>query len=224
MSFSGLPSSLVQELVAEVTETQLPTISNGVLLIPYHYLIIVWSLFKVYKITEDVVPALLNSFWLLFTLQIGYAYLISWLSPQKKKKKVNLLYMMASMVISIASSVPFFVVLILFGAPVLSLQWQTYLLSLHVALMSTFPLLIAFTFLEHDNFHEYITSLIKQFSVKHEIYCSAVGVMVGTWLGCFPIPLDWDRDWQTWPITLLVGGYLGGALGGVIALLYKLIF
>lgn len=32
---------------------------------------------------------------------------------------------------------------------------------------------------------------------------------VGAWLGAIPIPLDWDRDWQKWPVTIVVGAYLG---------------
>ena len=24
-----------------------------------------------------------------------------------------------------------------------------------------------------------------------------------------PIPLDWDRDWQKWPVTIVTGAYLG---------------
>lgn len=28
------------------------------------------------------------------------------------------------------------------------------------------------------------------------IQVSAVSSIVGAWVGAFPIPLDWDRDWQ----------------------------
>lgn len=24
-----------------------------------------------------------------------------------------------------------------------------------------------------------------------------------------PIPLDWDREWQKWPVTIVTGTYLG---------------
>ena len=24
-----------------------------------------------------------------------------------------------------------------------------------------------------------------------------------------PIPLDWDRDWQKWPVTIVTGSYIG---------------
>lgn len=48
-----------------------------------------------------------------------------------------------------------------------------------------------------------------------------MGTCIGAWLGAVPIPLDWDREWQKWPVTILCGmygGYLVGKLiGGTIA-------
>lgn len=38
---------------------------------------------------------------------------------------------------------------------------------------------------------------------------SAIGSVLGAWFGAWPIPLDWDRWWQTWPITCVVGSMLG---------------
>lgn len=40
-----------------------------------------------------------------------------------------------------------------------------------------------------------------------------VGAFVGAWLGAVPIPLDWDREWQQWPVTIVVGVYLGYLIG-----------
>jgi phosphatidylinositol glycan class F len=40
-----------------------------------------------------------------------------------------------------------------------------------------------------------------------------VGAFVGAWLGAVPIPLDWDREWQKWPVTIVTGIYLGYVLG-----------
>uniref|UniRef100_A0A8C2D4D2 Phosphatidylinositol glycan anchor biosynthesis, class F n=1 Tax=Cyprinus carpio TaxID=7962 RepID=A0A8C2D4D2_CYPCA len=39
--------------------------------------------------------------------------------------------------------------------------------------------------------------------------------VIGAWLGAFPIPLDWDRPWQVWPISCTLGattGFLTGLL------------
>jgi len=42
-----------------------------------------------------------------------------------------------------------------------------------------------------------------------------LGACVGAWLGAIPIPLDWDRNWQRWPVTVVVGMYAGVAIGKV---------
>ena len=43
-----------------------------------------------------------------------------------------------------------------------------------------------------------------------------VGCLVGGWLGAVPMALDWDRDWQAWPIPVVTGAYLGWAVGRVV--------
>jgi phosphatidylinositol glycan class F len=43
----------------------------------------------------------------------------------------------------------------------------------------------------------------------------AMGALVGAWVGAIPIPLDWDREWQKWPVTIICGMYTGAVLGKV---------
>lgn len=45
------------------------------------------------------------------------------------------------------------------------------------------------------------------------LYCSTIGSLVGAWSGALPIPLDWDRPWQVWPITCVLGNLAGYLLG-----------
>lgn len=49
-----------------------------------------------------------------------------------------------------------------------------------------------------------------------EAFGGLVGACVGAWLGAVPIPLDWDREWQKWPVTILCGIYAGYAVGKLI--------
>ena len=42
-----------------------------------------------------------------------------------------------------------------------------------------------------------------------EVWGGMVGVLLGAWLGAVPIPLDWDREWQKWPVTIVTGAYAG---------------
>lgn len=46
-----------------------------------------------------------------------------------------------------------------------------------------------------------------------ELMGAAMGTMVGAWAGAVPIPLDWDREWQKWPVTVVAGAYVGWAVG-----------
>jgi len=46
-----------------------------------------------------------------------------------------------------------------------------------------------------------------------ELLGAAMGTIVGAWTGAIPIPLDWDREWQKWPVTVVTGAYLGWAVG-----------
>ncbi len=46
----------------------------------------------------------------------------------------------------------------------------------------------------------------------------AAGAVVGAWLSCAAIPLDWDRPWQRFPVPPTVGAVLGHAAGTLLAL------
>jgi phosphatidylinositol glycan class F len=49
-----------------------------------------------------------------------------------------------------------------------------------------------------------------------EVYGMTLGAVVGAWMGAVPIPLDWDREWQKWPVTIIVGLYIGAVVGKVL--------
>lgn len=46
-----------------------------------------------------------------------------------------------------------------------------------------------------------------------EVFGAALGCVLGAWLGAVPIPLDWDREWQKWPVTVITGGFGGYVIG-----------
>ena len=49
---------------------------------------------------------------------------------------------------------------------------------------------------------------------------SAFGACVGAWFGALPIPLDWDRAWQKWPVSVVRGMTLGHLVGATMAIVY----
>lgn len=46
-----------------------------------------------------------------------------------------------------------------------------------------------------------------------EVFGAAFGCALGAWLGAVPIPLDWDREWQKWPVTVVTGAFGGYVVG-----------
>ncbi|KAM5578507.1 hypothetical protein ABKV19_008691 [Rosa sericea] len=45
--------------------------------------------------------------------------------------------------------------------------------------------------------------------VDFMICLPAHGVVIGAWFGAWPVPLDWERPWQEWPICVSYGAITG---------------
>ncbi|KAL9132150.1 MAG: hypothetical protein Q9217_000084 [Psora testacea] len=95
-------------------------------------------------------------------------------------------------------------ILILFGAPLITHGWHNFLCATHVSLLGVLPLFYVYG-VDARMWRE-ISGACLPFD---EVWGATVGTLVGAWLGAVPIPLDWDRDWQTWPVTIVTGAYLG---------------
>ncbi|XP_021735360.1 phosphatidylinositol-glycan biosynthesis class F protein-like [Chenopodium quinoa] len=51
--------------------------------------------------------------------------------------------------------------------------------------------------------------------VEYMVCLPAHGVIIGSWFGAWPMPLDWERPWQEWPICVAYGALLGYLIGVV---------
>ncbi|KAK7205276.1 GPI biosynthesis protein family Pig-F-domain-containing protein [Myxozyma melibiosi] len=103
------------------------------------------------------------------------------------------------------------IIFLLFGAPVTIAVPETFLLSAHTSLLMLFPLLCTIP-LDAVSW----TQAVALRGPWTASYVAAIGTVVGAWLGAVPIPLDWDREWQRWPTTVVAGAYLGNAVGKVV--------
>lgn len=45
--------------------------------------------------------------------------------------------------------------------------------------------------------------------VDYMICLPAHGVVIGAWFGAWPVPLDWERPWQEWPVCVSYGAIAG---------------
>ncbi|KAJ0436458.1 putative GPI biosynthesis protein Pig-F [Helianthus annuus] len=55
------------------------------------------------------------------------------------------------------------------------------------------------------------TKLIE--SIDYMICMPAYGAVIGAWFGAWPMPLDWERTWQEWPICVTYGAIIGYLVG-----------
>ena len=101
-------------------------------------------------------------------------------------------------------------IVICFGAPLLSDQIKTALFVTGLCLQSIWPIIL----IEGPNL-ERILQIIQGKDLDHLgriLKQNAFGAVSGAWLGAIPIPLDWDRPWQVWPLTCVLGCFLSSLL------------
>ncbi|KAK1754483.1 glycosylphophatidylinositol anchor phosphoethanolamine transferase [Echria macrotheca] len=116
-----------------------------------------------------------------------------------------------SLVLSVLAIPPLYIAFVCFGAPLYTLVAHTGLCAAHLAVLSLFPL-----FYVHGVDGGAWRAVGAFQAPFDEVFGGFVGAFVGAWLGAVPIPLDWDRDWQRWPVTILCGLYGGCLLGRVL--------
>ncbi|CDO98284.1 unnamed protein product [Coffea canephora] len=49
--------------------------------------------------------------------------------------------------------------------------------------------------------------------VEYMICLPAHGAVIGAWFGAWPMPLDWERPWQDWPVCVSYGALAGYCVG-----------
>ncbi|KAF2011447.1 GPI-anchor biosynthesis protein-like protein [Aaosphaeria arxii CBS 175.79] len=114
-----------------------------------------------------------------------------------------------ALVLAIIAGIPILgVLLVLFGAPI-STHWEhTALCAAHISFLTAIPLTYVHG-VDGSTWREIVSLELP----IDEVYGCLIGTMLGAWLGAVPIPLDWDREWQKWPITIVTGAYIGFAVG-----------
>ncbi|KAG7191484.1 Glycosylphosphatidylinositol (GPI) anchor assembly protein [Scheffersomyces spartinae] len=225
---SGLKEVVAEEIkkkkkVGSSSKTA-PILTNRILLIPIHYALNLAGMFW-FGLMENTQKTLLKGALNLAVMQIAYDYLIVRLLKTSAKDSTNTpLLVIGSIIVCLLLSFPLSVLLIILGAPVTSHLYLTYLLALHLSLIVINPILVVYQF-QLDKFYQSLqfsndSQVFKSVILKSSILLSAFLAVLGTWLGVIPIPLDWDRPWQAWPITLVTGGYTGAFLGGLISCMF----
>lgn len=116
--------------------------------------------------------------------------------------------LLATLITTLLTTPLLFLALILHGAAITTHLRETALASLHLALLSTPPLLHV-----RGVDGPAWRALVSLRAPLDAPAGAALGTLLGAWVGALPIPLDWDRPWQRWPVTIVAGGYVGWAVG-----------
>jgi len=119
-----------------------------------------------------------------------------------------------------------------FGAPVLSSWNETASFTCLLLLLTAYPILLT----KGPSYENLVSVLLAEDIPKLHfpflsqsqptenscgpldrcLYYNTILTLVGAWLGAFPIPLDWDRDWQVWPISCCLGAVCGSVLSNML--------
>lgn len=211
-------------------EFHVEALPTSLAVIPYHLPLLLYTILAGGEIMAETKESIQNTFYNLSVMALIYSVMVGEAAkchrnPSLKSSGptgLEFLYTAFSYPISIMLSIPVYLTFLLFGAPAGPLTPMTFYLASHVSLIVFFPLLNVYKLTDKNakkTWWKLLTFQINNWKLN-QMYCSSLGGLVGCWLGVIPIPLDWDRDWQDWPITLLIGAYLGAFVGGVASYVY----
>ncbi|KAK6182128.1 hypothetical protein SNE40_009883 [Patella caerulea] len=141
----------------------------------------------------------------------------------KEKVQFKLIDWAKCVILMVASCVFYYVVAVVFGAPFLQHTNETFHLAILLTVTTVLPCCLA---LGTDIGNWVQVFVLNSYEVGGPLICYITSIMavLGAWVGAFPIPLDWDRPWQIWPISCVIGnliGYSGGLLLSSLYLLYR---
>lgn len=122
-------------------------------------------------------------------------------------------------VLSVLITPLIFAVLVLLGSPISTHLIETGLLALVLSTLTIQPLLTV-----HGFNSEFWFDLISMRLKPTELVCSSWFALLGAWLGVIPLALDWDRPWQAYPVTIVLGAYMGYVTGSVVGFLLEKVY
>jgi len=102
------------------------------------------------------------------------------------------------------------------GAPLLSSWWETGSFCLLVVLLTAYPALLVLGPTSQALLATYTSTSPSACPLGATLYLNSACSLAGAWAGALPLPLDWDRPWQAWPITCCLGAVAGHVAGNVV--------
>lgn len=158
-----------------------------------------------YSVSAAVTAVSVAVFWLLG------------ITPSAKKHTLGykLSRLLRSCLYFFLSCLFFHTVVVLYGAPLIESALETFSLAVLLTSLTTLRCLCVLG----PNVQAWIRVFSRHGAMSVWDTCLQITVactLVGAWIGAFPIPLDWDRPWQVWPVSCSFGS-LFGYLTGLVA-------
>lgn len=142
--------------------------------------------------------------------------------PKAKKSWTKILReIFKFLLVAFALSIVYYIVIVLFGAPVFTDHEETTMLVITLLTLTFVPTSL------HLGVDNALDILMGAHSQKGNILADALRIniqatILGTWLGATVIPLDWDHPWQVWPVPCVIGALLGYLIAHFITLVRTL--
>ncbi|XP_032039904.1 phosphatidylinositol-glycan biosynthesis class F protein isoform X1 [Aythya fuligula] len=154
------------------------------------------------------------------TLNVGLCLVLKPSLPPKRSSVANKISrFLKCCIYFFMSCILFHAIIVLYGAPLIESVTETFLFAV---LLSTFTTLQCLCMLG-PNIQAWIRVFSKNGATsiwENSLQITTTCSILGAWFGAFPIPLDWDRPWQVWPISCSLGATFGYVAGLIIAPLW----
>jgi len=144
------------------------------------------------------------------------------LTQQKNKRKSIYLpprEIIGGLILQLVCCLLYAFICIILGAPVLQNYEETFVLALLLTITTVSPAVLILG--GSGALQLCFCEKVEYYSKSDEIALSIhkyelMGTLVGAWAASVVSPLDWDRDWQAYPIPNVVGALLGNAIANLI--------
>ncbi|XP_055378419.1 uncharacterized protein LOC129610091 [Condylostylus longicornis] len=144
------------------------------------------------------------------------------LTQQKAKRKSVYLpprEIVGGLILQLVCCLLYAFICIILGAPVLQNYEETFVLALLLTITTVSPavLILGGSGALQLCFCEKVEYYSKSDEISLNIHkYELMGTLFGAWAASVVSPLDWDRDWQAYPIPNVIGALLGNAIGNLI--------
>ncbi|KAI8149213.1 GPI biosynthesis protein family Pig-F-domain-containing protein [Fennellomyces sp. T-0311] len=103
--------------------------------------------------------------------------------------------------------------IVLFGASLVEKFNHTLAFAAYLAIVALMPSFTALAPAESGTWVKCFLQHSPTTGPEIYAYSQTICTLSGAWIGAIVLPLDWERDWQAWPISCVISTYLGHAVG-----------